>query len=55
MPDPAILPQVTEANTPLPMDVAGECLLYHEFMICVNHGSMADSHVPTIHQGEEYD
>ena len=42
------LPQVAEANTPRLMDVAGECLLYHEFNICVNHGCMADLHVPTI-------
>ena len=26
------LPQVGETNTPQPMDVAGECSLYHEYM-----------------------
>lgn len=26
------LPQVVEMNTPQPQDVAGECLLYHEYM-----------------------
>ena len=26
------LPQVGETNTPQPMDVAGECLLYYEYM-----------------------
>ena len=31
-PPPSRLPQVAETNTPRSMDVAGECLLYHEYM-----------------------
>jgi len=32
---PSRLPQVAETNTPRSMDVAGECLLYYEYMIRV--------------------
>jgi hypothetical protein len=49
------LPQLLEMNTSRLMDVAGECLLYDEFMIRVNHGYMADSRIHTIHLGEEHD
>jgi hypothetical protein len=37
------------------MDVAGECLLYHDFMISLDQVYMADSPVPTINPGEEND
>ena len=29
----SVLPQVAETNTPRPMDAAGECSLYDEFMV----------------------
>ena len=32
------LPQMAETNTPRPMDAAGECLLYDEFINCVDRG-----------------
>jgi len=48
-----VIPQVVETNIPRPMDAAGECSLYHGFMIRVNHAYMADSRVATIHPGEE--
>ena len=41
---------MVETSTPPSMDLTGECSLYYEIMIRVNHVHMADSRIPNIQQ-----